>query len=151
MMTVSVDRGKWLVLAGIAVFPLLDVTLFVLMWTLLGRTQPLDHAIRIASVAIVGQFLYRGHRWCSVGFHHLLRREPGIGTDVQQHVRYDPQPIRGRGKSGGPGRRIGSGSSDGVPGRESVSGVPATPALPSCVTALALGPSIACREKSAKR
>ena len=63
MMTVSVDRGKWLVLAGIAVFPLLDVTLFVLMWTLLGRTQPLDHAVRIASVAIVGLFLYRGHRW----------------------------------------------------------------------------------------
>ena len=63
MMTVSVDRGKWLVLAGIAVFPLLDVTLFVLMWALLGRTQPLDHAVRIASVAIVGLFLYRGHRW----------------------------------------------------------------------------------------
>jgi len=42
---------------------LLDVTLFVLMWTLLGRTQPLDHVMRIGSVAIVGLFLYRGHRW----------------------------------------------------------------------------------------
>ncbi len=63
-----VERGRWCVLAGIAVFPLLDVALFVFVWTLLGRTQPLDHAVRIASVAIVGLFLYRGHRWARWGF-----------------------------------------------------------------------------------
>ena len=67
-MTGSVERKSWRVLARIGVFPLLDVTLFVLVWTLLGRTQPLDHAVRTASVTIVGLFLYRGHRWARWGF-----------------------------------------------------------------------------------
>jgi hypothetical protein len=62
-MVLSVERGRWLVLAGIVVYPLLDIAGFVLGWTLLGRIELMDHAIRIAATGAVGFFLYHGHVW----------------------------------------------------------------------------------------
>jgi ABC-type Co2+ transport system permease subunit len=62
-MSVSAELGKWLVVGCIGVYLLLDLVLLVLGWTLLAKPEPLSHAVRMASTALVGFCLYRGHSW----------------------------------------------------------------------------------------